>query len=716
MGLTILAFVSLPGFVAFFLLAVRRGRALPGRAEAAAIAAILAVYSILQGLVFVFTGQGFPQSVALSLERLSGALLVITHALVLLFALNFPSPLHRAPRALARAAVLLIALFSVYEAGFTYDYIISVYRPWATIFRIEGRYYDLFVFGDAALAGLAAIVLGLRALASPIRVQRQKAAVATVFVIAGSALIFVSTGLLTAGQAKRPSFVFAPAGALLLAGGIAYAFRLAHLFDWRVIGRTLLGYAALFGVVGLPAGLAAAGLSSIARTYVPLVAVLGTPLVFVAATIGGRLLASRFFKRIVARGDYREGLASDLAHIDLSRGRDSVLADLYACLVKGLDFQDFSVLIDDDQGFLRTIYASTGAKAAIEPGSALRESLEVSASSILLRSEAETFPDYSEVRADLLQLFESLKAEALIVMREGGRAIGLFALGSRSTGADYTAYDYGSFKAIYGKLFAIAYYLKNVARESIITTVDREIALSDQIIRFAFEKIDKIDHPKTDAAWLARSARGLGGDFIDFVQLSEERWFFVMGDVSGKGLSASMNMLILKSMIRSFLHIEKDFVGLVARVNSFIKENLPKGTFFAGVFGYFDLSTDAFFYVNCGIPVLLMYTPSFDTFIEIQGEGRILGFVKDVRPFLKPRRLALARGSALVASTDGILEGENLRGESFGKDRLRRSIRSRLELSADEAVKGALEDMLTFTDRRQDDDITLFVMKLRSAK
>jgi len=200
---------------------------------------------------------------------------------------------------------------------------------------------------------------------------------------------------------------------------------------------------------------------------------------------------------------------------------------------------------------------------------------------------------------------------------------------------------------------------------------------------------------------------------VDFVRLSQDRWFFVMGDVSGKGLSASMNMLILKSMVRTFLRVEKDFVGLVARVNSFIKENLPKGTFFAGVFGYFDFSKDAFYYINCGIPTILLYSPSFDTFIEVQGEGRILGFVRDVRPFLKPRKLVLPPGSALVAATDGVTDSESLRGERFGKDRLRRSVHGRLGLGAREIADGVIGDLYDFTDKKQEDDITLLVMKFR---
>ncbi len=565
MGLTILAFISVPGLIALFVLVIRRGAGMPGRATVAAITAALAAYSLAQGLVFIFTGPGFRQSDALSLERASGALIAVTHILLFLFALNFPTPLSNLARRFAWFLLLPLAVVAFYDAGFTFDYIISVYRPWATIFRIEGKNYNLFVFGDAAIAGLAALVFGIRATTGKSRVQRQRSALAAAFILAGAALVLVSTGLATTGQAKRPSTVFAPAGALLLAGGLTYAFRISRLFDWRTIGRTVIGYGALLLAVGLPTGVAVALFVALGRISSAIITIIGGIATFIGASLLSRLFFARFFERLSARGDYREKLESNLAGVDLAQGRDAVLAEVYGHLAKALDFTDFTVLIDDDQGFMRTVYSPTGGRATIERASKLTERLETASSSVILKSEIQTSSEFAELRDPLLEVFESLKAEALIVVLEGRRLMGLFALGSRSTGAEYTTYDYDTFRAIYGKLFVIAYYLKNIARESIMTTVDREVALSDQIIRFALEKVERIDHPKSDAAWIARSARSLGGDFIDFVKLSQDRWFIVIGDVSGKGLSASMNMLILKSMIRTFLRVEKDFIGLVAR-------------------------------------------------------------------------------------------------------------------------------------------------------
>jgi len=439
--------------------------------------------------------------------------------------------------------------------------------------------------------------------------------------------------------------------------------------------------------------------------------IIGTPLIFGIAFGSARSFAERRLERLGSRREYREELESALAHIDLAEGRDYVLGELEKLLTATFDFRDFALLIEDERGVLRTV-RSSGGGIGLERGAKLQEHIERSGVTVLVRSEAQAEATHEAVRAEFLELYDALKSEVLIFIREGRRVIGAFSFGARKTGGDYKEYDYETFRSIYGKLFVFAYYLKNVARESILYTVDRELALSDQVVRFALEKVDSVDHPAVDAAWATHSTRSLGGDFVDFVRLSRDRWFFVLGDVSGKGLSASMNMLILKSMIRTFLRVERDFSGLVQRVNAFIKDNLPRGTFFAGLFGYFDLASGSIYYLNCGIPALLLYSPSFDSFVEVQGEGKVLGFVRDVSPFLKPRKLALPSGSVIMAVTDGVLDSESLRGDRFGKDRLVRSARERLTESARQMVDGVVEDLLVFTDHKQEDDITLFAMKM----
>jgi len=712
MGLTILAFLAVPALLVNFRFARLRGRGTSVGRVVESIDLFLALFALLQGLEFLIA---FPEAgtFPVYVDRLSLVFLIGAHALLLLLVLEFPV---QAAKPLRIAGGLLITAgtaFIAYGILFSFDFVADVVRKGYDIVRITGGRYRQLIHFQAVIALLASIVLGIRAFAGRSHIHRQRSAVALFGVLAGSSLIWFLSGALPTRSGVSATYVLTPLAAVLLASMATYGFYLSRLFDWRTIGRTVLSYLLLALAVGLPTGAVLAFLIYL-RVISPLVPIIGTPLLFLLAYSQARRFIERFLARSLRRDDYREELESSLSHIDMSAGRDAVLDELYRLLSEAMDFIDFTVIIEDDRGVLRSVFSPTGGKAVIDRGSSLAETLERSPASVLLKTETIADPAYAAAKEEMLGLFESLRAEALILVREGRRVIGIFSFGARRTGADYTYYDYDTFRSIYGKLFVFAYYLKNVARESILHTVDRELALSDQIIRFALEKVDKLDHPKADAAWAMRSTRRLGGDFVDFVRMSKDRWFFVMGDVSGKGLSASMNMLVLKSMVRTFLRVEKDFIGLVSRVNVFIKDNLPRGTFFAGIFGYFDFAKDAFYYINCGVPTVLLYSPSFDTFIEVQGEGKVLGFVRDISGAIKPRKLIIPQGSALVATTDGVTDSENLRGERFGKERLRRSVRARLGSSARLIADGVIEDLLDFTDQKQEDDITLLVMKFTS--
>ena len=720
MGLTLLSFAV--GLILLLAIpyALVRGRGQPATPYVIFVDFVLAVFAVAHALVDVASGLG-DSPAGLILSKISFSFLALACIGLVVVSLAFPAWMGTWAKLVAGllgagAAVLVWYIFA------TDAYMKMIFGVVDGVVRFVGDYYDTMADGIGGIALLSALIHLTRAMLNKDRIQKQRSILAAASTAVGVAgLWFLGRGVSNPeGNAGSMgilwTFYLLPVPTLFLGVTITYSLSLSRIFDWGIFGRQTLSWTILTLLFGVPSGLVIAGLIVMGH-YSLLVPIIGTPLLFLAARALATAFAKRNLERILTR-EYREDLESSLSHLDLSAGRDAVLAETHRLLSAAFDFDDFSVLIEDDHGTYRTAYSSLGRGATIERGSRIHEAIESSGTTVLLRSEAVADAKYRNIRGELLEFLDLYRGEAIVFAREGRRIIGAFVFGGRRTGTDYTDYDYESFRSIYGKLFVVAYYLRNVARESIVYTVSRELALSDQVVRFALEKVDKVDDPEVDTAWVTRSTRSLGGDFVDFVRISQRRWFFVLGDISGKGLSASMNMLILKSMIRTFLRVEKDFSGLVQRVNAFIKDNLPKGTFFAGVFGYFDFATNSLYFINCGIPALHLYSPSFDAFIEVQGEGRILGFVRDITKFLKPRKLSLPQGSILVASTDGIIESENLRSERFGKDRLVKSVHDRKGLPARAVADGVVEELLDFTGRNQEDDITLLIMKFsqRSAK
>lgn len=431
-----------------------------------------------------------------------------------------------------------------------------------------------------------------------------------------------------------------------------------------------------------------------------------------------REIVSDFFSRIFRIGtDYESDLEREIEGIEFTGGREEILKHLEGVLEKYIDCSRFDVLMSDDRGCLKTIYSNHGKNVSFdfEDNNAIRFLL-VQNESVVLKTQAVSKHLFSDVKSELLAIFDLTGADAFLLLREGPRIVGMLMFGPKKRAADYSDYDYSSFTRLYSNFFLIMYYLKNIANESVVLTVDREIEFSGQVIAGIQENVDRIRNPKVDYNFITKSARKLGGDFIDFVKLGGEKYLFVMGDVSGKGLTASMSMVIMKSVLRTFLNETSDFKQLVIKMNSFVRDNLPKGTFFAGVFGIFDFKQNILFYVNCGIPAMFLYTAGYNNAIEIQGEGHVLGFVRNISPYLRVKKINLNPGDIILVTTDGLINSLSLRGERYGKTRLQKQLLDNRTYTADRVAKFICEDVDAFVSSETEDDITILVFKYLSGQ
>ena len=172
-----------------------------------------------------------------------------------------------------------------------------------------------------------------------------------------------------------------------------------------------------------------------------------------------------------------------------------------------------------------------------------------------------------------------------------------------------------------------------------------------------------------------------------------------------------MNMVILKSIIRSYLAEVHDFKQLVVKINTFVRDSLPKGTIFAGLFALIDFETDTMYYINCGIPALMMYTQVYNNVIEIQGSGHILGFVKDISPYISVKTTKLNHGDIIMACTDGLIQSHSLRGEQFGKERVQQAVLDNSTYPAQRMAQFTFEGLLKFMSKEMEDDVSILVIK-----
>lgn len=409
--------------------------------------------------------------------------------------------------------------------------------------------------------------------------------------------------------------------------------------------------------------------------------------------------------------DYSKKFEDDLASLDYNESIPEVTEKLARILKDNTETSTIEVLIESDEKTLNTVYSSGDREWSIPIDNPIFDVILNASHSIVLRNQIDTHHSLSGIKEDLRKVFDQAKADVMIILHEGRHTFGIIFLGPKRLNGVFDDFDYQIFQNLYSYFFVVGYYMKNIANQSVIGTVSRELQFSGQIIQSIQENIDKISNPKFDVGYMSVSAHNLGGEFIDCIRLTEDRYIMVIGDMSGKGINASMCMVILKSLIRTFLAETKDFKELVQKVNYFIRMNLPKGTFFAGLFALVDFSDNTMYYINCGIPVLYMYNQAYNNVIEIQGDGRVLGFVKNVEKLVRVKKVKLNPGDIVLACTDGLIDSQSLRGEAFGKARVQKSILENISYPADRMAQFLHKGLLEFTSKELEDDISVIVMK-----
>jgi len=416
----------------------------------------------------------------------------------------------------------------------------------------------------------------------------------------------------------------------------------------------------------------------------------------------------------VAEIDYANTLQEGLASLDYNESSTEVSEAFFAILQKTTQVAALDVLIEINERELVTAYSSQDKIKTLKVNPDVFDVILNADRPVIFKSQAMTHHVLAGVKDDLLNMFEALEADAIIFLHQGRNIFGAIVLSEKRLGNIFSAYDYNTFLDLYSYFFVYGYYMMNIAKEAIIGTVSRELQFSGQIIQSIQDNVDIIDNPKADIGYISTSAHNLGGEFIDFIKLGEDRYISIIADLSGKGINASMSMVIVKSLLRTFLMETTDFKELVQKVNYFIRMNLPKGTFLAGIFMLIDFSENALYYVNCGIPALFMYNQTYNNVIEIQGDGKVLGFVKDVSSLVKVKKITLNPGDIIVGCTHGLIESKSMRGEAFGKERIQKSILENLSYPSERMVSFMQTNLLEFTSRELDDDVSILAIKYLS--
>jgi serine phosphatase RsbU (regulator of sigma subunit) len=203
-----------------------------------------------------------------------------------------------------------------------------------------------------------------------------------------------------------------------------------------------------------------------------------------------------------------------------------------------------------------------------------------------------------------------------------------------------------------------------------------------------------------------RPARGVAGDYYDFLRLGPERVGIAAGDVAGKGLSAALLMASLQGAVRSFASMSQDGpAGLARDLNAQMHALTETNRFATFFWSVYDEARRTLTWVNAGhnAPMLLRATGDLE---RLPAGGPPLGALPGAS--YPEATTTLSPGDVLIIFTDGVTEAANPADEEFGEARLERVLRDNAGSRVGSLCQRVLEAVVAFeAGLPQQDDITI---------
>jgi sigma-B regulation protein RsbU (phosphoserine phosphatase) len=205
--------------------------------------------------------------------------------------------------------------------------------------------------------------------------------------------------------------------------------------------------------------------------------------------------------------------------------------------------------------------------------------------------------------------------------------------------------------------------------------------------------------------------REVGGDFFDYVDLTDGRFGFMLGDVAGKGSPAALLAAAVLGMFSSEATYQTSAGALVNRLNRGLLRRHVEARFMTAFYGI--LGPDgSLTYCNAGhnAPVLLSATGAR----RLDVGGTVLGLFDHLA--FEEETVSLAPGDCVVVFSDGVTEARDMDGEEFGDERFLACLEGRRHAGPQDLLDALMSDVRGFCGRAPSaDDVTVMVVKYDGA-
>jgi serine phosphatase RsbU (regulator of sigma subunit) len=450
----------------------------------------------------------------------------------------------------------------------------------------------------------------------------------------------------------------------------------------------------------------------------PILFTLGVILVFNPLRNRIQALVDRlFFRKEYDYGEVVDKIGGAITSL-LDLGQ--ILKLLTRTFIEDMFIDTSSVMLLSSAGEQFQVYLADGEKkqavenVVIERKGALMEIIEGTQKELTKYDMLED-PRYRAISDTCVANFEALRASLMVPLVFQDKVIGLLSLGEKKSGKFYNREDIDLLRTIANQ-GAVAIENARLFQENLEKQrMEEELAIAHELQTSMLPATCPQIKGFEIAAYCV-SAREVGGDFYDFIEMGDEQLGFVIGDVTGKSVSGALVMSASRSVFRMLSEDHLTVGDSMQRANKRIKKDIISGMFVALLYVILNANDRSLNMCSAGqtLPVHLSAKTGKASLIETEGDTFPLGILDDAN--YEETRLQLMAGDKVVFYTDGIVEAMNPHNEMFGFERLLEVVQTSQTSSAEAMLQEIIDEVTNFSSGApQHDDLTVIVLNVENS-
>ncbi|MDP3147750.1 MAG: SpoIIE family protein phosphatase [Ignavibacteria bacterium] len=319
--------------------------------------------------------------------------------------------------------------------------------------------------------------------------------------------------------------------------------------------------------------------------------------------------------------------------------------------------------------------------------------------------------NFISVLEDDAALFINENIFTIIPLMINEQIIGLLLFGLKQTGAQFTGKDLDLLISASNQTAISIENARLYHSEIEKNRLERDLENARHIQQSLLPKsIPEINHLELSGVTIP--AQHVGGDYYDFIKLSDTKLFVVVGDVSGKGLSAALYISKLQTMIRMYCSEERSPKEILIEINKRLFAEMERNYFITVSLALIDSGERKVRFCRAGHPHALLINHGKCEKIKPVGIGLGLNKGEVFDASLEETEIALESGSLLAVYSDGISEAMNSKQQEFGEENIVTILKKNADSSLDTIQTKILDGVTDFCNgEEQHDDITLVLVK-----